>query len=344
MKSSKARHLLGSILRDVSRSFYVSIRLLPRRLREPVKLAYLFARATDTIADTINIPAPLRAATLRNLAAAIQGKEAGNVIVDLRQSFVPLQIIEAERNLIEVLPECFALLDLLNPADRADLCALLDKITRGQMLDVERFANSNEPKALSTAADLDEYTYLVAGCVGEFWTHLCFRYVDNFAKELESRMLELGREYGQGLQLVNILRDAHVDLRSGRCYFPEDELRGVGLSPAQILEEPKRFEPIYQHWLDEAGRCLQSGMEYVGAINHFRVRGATVLPALIGARTLSMLRAAGATALQQRIKVPRNEVRAMIGSVALTLAKRKHLEEMFRRFSAPTKNTSAASP
>eukprot|EP01034_Spumella_vulgaris_P003029 gene3029-3914_t len=38
-----------ALLRGVSRSFYVSIRLLPGPLREPVAAAYLLARATDTI-------------------------------------------------------------------------------------------------------------------------------------------------------------------------------------------------------------------------------------------------------------------------------------------------------
>ncbi len=42
------------------------------------------------------------------------------------------------------------------------------------MLDLERFDNPKEVRVLGTAADLDEYTYLVAGCVGEFWTRLCF--------------------------------------------------------------------------------------------------------------------------------------------------------------------------
>ena len=53
-------------------------------------------------------------------------------------------------------------------------------------------------------------------------------------------MRALGVQYGQGLQLVNILRDAGDDLRKGRCYFPADELDSLGLSPAQILDDPAR--------------------------------------------------------------------------------------------------------
>ncbi|MGZ5554019.1 MAG: squalene/phytoene synthase family protein, partial [Chthoniobacterales bacterium] len=59
--------LRGPILRAVSRSFYLSIRLLPAKLRDPIALAYLLARATDTIADTSEISAALRAEELEKL-------------------------------------------------------------------------------------------------------------------------------------------------------------------------------------------------------------------------------------------------------------------------------------
>ena len=46
------RRPVKAILKSVSRSFYLTIKFLPRPLREPVSLAYLLARATDTMADT----------------------------------------------------------------------------------------------------------------------------------------------------------------------------------------------------------------------------------------------------------------------------------------------------
>ncbi|MDB6147331.1 MAG: Squalene/phytoene synthase, partial [Spartobacteria bacterium] len=90
-----ARQLLGPVLRSVSRSFYVSIRLLPAGLREPVGLAYLLARATDTLADTTEIAVGVRKEALRVLASAIQKDNGSDVIADLKQSFAPLQTNEA---------------------------------------------------------------------------------------------------------------------------------------------------------------------------------------------------------------------------------------------------------
>ena len=67
------KNLRGPLLRSVSRSFYLSLRILPGPLRDPLTLGYLLARATDTIADTPEPSIAIRTKALRELAAAIQG-------------------------------------------------------------------------------------------------------------------------------------------------------------------------------------------------------------------------------------------------------------------------------
>ena len=337
----RSQQLQTAILRSVSRSFYLSIRALPHQLRRPIALAYLLARTTDTVADTTRIPGSVRMETLKILSDAIQGKVSRETAFNQVASFVPLQENAAERTLLNSLADCSEWLEQIGRADRDDIRAVLEKITHGQMLDLHRFDRAldgfgvaNNPiqvRALQTAADLDEYTYLVAGCVGEFWTRLCFRHLRDFASLMQDEMLGLGRHYGMGLQLINVLRDAGSDLRAGRCYFPEDELGAVGLTPAQISSGWDRFKPIYQRWMEKAQEGLECGMQYSRAIVNRRLRAATVLPALIGARTLALLRRGGARALHQTIKVPRREVRGMILSLAITLASRAKIDAIFER-------------
>jgi len=307
----------GPLLRSVSRSFYLSLRFLPKALRDPLSLAYLLARATDTMADTAEVPVALRTEALRELAAAIQGTAPKETADSLRESFGPRQSDGAERTLIEQLPGLLKWLEELEADDRDEVRNVLVKINRGQSLDLQRFGAGNEIRALKNAAELDEYTYLVAGCVGEFWTRLCFAQVKNFSARPESEMSALGVRYGQGLQLINILRDAGDDLRNGRCYFPADELDSLGLTPSQILRDPPRIEPVLDKWREKAERGIEAGREYADTIRSRRVRFATALPAKIGAQTLALLREAGAGALTRRIKVPRGEVRKMILSSAL---------------------------
>src|SRR5919197_3911719 len=162
--SAIPRQSPDALLRSVSRSFYLSIRILPARLREPVGLAYLLARTTDTIADAAHISPELRLKTLNKLALLIQGAGDRTEIVDVIASFVPSQESVAERVLIQSFPEFLARLDQLAADDRAQVRVLLENITRGQSLDLQRFAHGDGVRALATAAELDEYTYLVAGC------------------------------------------------------------------------------------------------------------------------------------------------------------------------------------
>lgn len=327
------KKLRSEVLRSVSRSFYLSIRILPGRLRDPVALAYLLARATDTIADTVDVPAKIRGEGLRNLANAIQGESSLDVVAKLRASFAPLQKNEAERALIESLPACLEWLNKIDNDDRADVRSVLKKINHGQTLDVERFADASQIRALRTAADLDEYTYLVAGCVGEFWTRICCRHLKPFADRSETEMTELGVRYGKGLQLINILRDVGTDLQAGRCYFPNEEIVALGLEPEGILREPEKVMPIFRHWLDKAQSGIEEGIEYSCAIQNRRVRFATALPALIGARTLALLREAGPGALEKKVKIERREVRAIISSMVGRLASCDAIRAMFQRLS-----------
>ena len=97
------------------------------------------------------------------------------------------------------------------------------------------------------------------------------------------------------------------------------------LSASDLLDAPAAFLPIYSRWIAEARAGLDAGLEYAIAINPARVRVATVLPAMIGVRTLSLLEESGLDALRTRVKVPRSEVRGMIASTTITLASQSRL-------------------
>src|SRR6266536_5739877 len=133
------RALQTVILRSVSRSFYLSIRFLPSQLREPIALAYLLARTTDTVADTTEIAGAVRMEALKVLSEGIQGKASSELVINQVVSFVPLQENAAERTLLDSLPACLSWLEQTAEADRDDIRTVLEKITHGQMLDLHRF-------------------------------------------------------------------------------------------------------------------------------------------------------------------------------------------------------------
>lgn len=329
---------LLALLRGVSRSFYLSIRVLPVALRQPMAVAYLLARATDTLADTVALPAAQRASMLGTLSAAIQCTDAGapTALNGVSTAFAALRHDPAEQALLAALPQCLGWLHALPAADQADIRGVLRHITHGQALDIARFVPGGPIQALANAAELDAYTYSVAGCVGEFWTTLCLRHLPAFARLPAPDMLALGKRFGMGLQRINILRDLQADLAAGRCYLPADALAAAGLAPQDLLKPPGAFAPLYRDWLAQAQAAMDDGMAYAMAVHSRRVRAASALPALVGTRTLALLRAAGPVAHTPPVKMPRHEMRGLLLRLALGLAGRGTVQALYQRLGPGT--------
>lgn len=308
-------NMLTSLLRDVSRSFYLTLRVLPGRIRNQIGLAYLLARTTDTIADTELVPVEQRLGALQALRAQILGNK-GNPL-DFGE-LARHQGSAAERVLLEESETSLALLEALAPGDRQLVRTVLETITSGQELDLQRFAGASAERiiALGRDTDLDDYTYRVAGCVGEFWTKMCRAHLFPKAPLDDAALLANGVRFGKGLQLVNVLRDLPSDLRQGRCYLPGDALAAAGLAPRDLLEpanEP-RLRPLYNTWLDRATEHLAAGWSYTNTLPRrcVRVRLACAWPLLIGRETIRLLRAGNVLDPQKRIKVSRPHVRRIL--------------------------------
>lgn len=311
---------LNELLKQTSRSFHLTLRVLPAAVCPQIGLAYLLARATDTIADTELVPSAQRLAALQKLRERIQGSSAAPLDFGelARQQGLP-----AERALLETVEAALSELKKLSPADRQLTCVVLDTITSGQELDLRRFGGASEENiiALHTAAELDDYTYRVAGSVGGFWTKICRAHVFPGAKLDDTALLTNGIRFGKGLQLVNILRDLPTDLRHGRCYLPAEDLARLGLAPADLLNpanEPK-LRPLYNEWLGHAEEHLAAGWVYTNSLPWvcFRIRLACTWPILIGLETIARLRRTNALDASQRVKVSRAEVKLlMVKSVA----------------------------
>lgn len=311
--------LLTDLLRRVSRSFYLTLKVLPASVRRQIGLAYLLARATDTVADTELIEVHRRLDALDQLRSRIVGEsDAPLDFGDLAHE----QADPSERELLTRVEDGLNLLKACNDTDRQLIRAVLVTIVSGQELDLRRFAvpraNNDASKvlALKTDADLDDYTYRVAGCVGEFWTRICRANAFPKAHLDEKNLLQNGIRFGKGLQLINILRDLRGDLEQGRCYLPEEALSSAGLSPTDLLDpgsEPK-LRPIYDDWLSRADQHLAAGWNYTLSLpwSHPRIRLACAWPILIGARTLQQLNGASILESVQKMKIKRSEVKRLM--------------------------------
>jgi len=306
----------NDLLKATSRSFYLSLRVLPAAVRPQIGLAYLLARTTDTIADTELVSVQGRLEALNALRRRILG-ESNDAL-----NFGRLSegcALPAEKTLLERADDAARLLDQLTETDRRLVREVLRIITSGQELDLKRFAEAKAASIIpvETEVELDDYTYRVAGCVGEFWTRVCRAHLFPNAPLDEDSLLRNGVRFGKGLQWVNILRDIPRDLRKGRCYLPRETLAAAGLTPGDLLSSGnlERFRPLYNQWLTGAEAHLAAGWDYTNALpsGQFRIRLACAWPVLIGVRTLRKLRHENVLDDTRRVKVSRPEIRALIG-------------------------------
>lgn len=288
------------ILKGVSRSFYLSLRLLPPPMRRAAGIAYLLARTSDTIADSVSGSADERTDALLDFLKQVRGDISAREfpehfyegITDPREAMLLLSHVE--------------ILEALRALDSGEIALIrevLETIVSGQVLDLERFGNAGEvPNSLNSAEDLEDYAWRVAGCVGLFWTRLGFLTMgENFSKHPQTELEQWGMEYGKGLQLVNILRDFPADRRMGRCYLPV----------ANPADDQACFAE-FQKWRRIALEKVSLGLAYAEKLRGWRLRLASGLPAVIAEETLERLDVRNLAALEPRVKISRNRLYLLI--------------------------------
>ena len=85
-----------------------------------------------------------------------------------------MQTDSHEHVLLGSIEPMLALLRTQPDADRASIRKVVATLTAGMVFDLRTFLDEQSGRVVSlpTRGELDRYTYLVAGCVGEFWTDM----------------------------------------------------------------------------------------------------------------------------------------------------------------------------
>lgn len=313
---SSKHELLRNLLKQVSRLFYTTLVVVPANVRDQVSLAYLFARAADTIADTDLIDRPRRLGFLNRFREQFVGDEMDwTQIRTIQQAMSSLQQDSAERTLLERLDECFRIFHTCSPDDRHRIQRLMTTLTQGMEMDLSTFSGTSvvDLTALKTLDDLDRYTYYVAGCVGEFWTSLMCAHRKALTNWDIQQMSEVGVRFGKGLQLTNIVKDIAFDLQKGRCYIPEMMLAEAALKPQDLLDQNNlsRFRPVLSKLVRVAVEHLDQGWLYTMAIPRYetRLRLACMWPILSAGESLKLVMSSPELLNPAvKVKIPRSKV------------------------------------
>jgi len=273
------------------------MRVLPKPMRAPISLGYLLARASDTLADTVSLAPELRLEMLDGMAEVVKSGERGVWLDRLAREVIPRQTHQGETVLLKNMGGVLDWLDGLESSEqKKSILRVLKRILRGQRLDIERF-ELQSGFLFSQDEQLDEYCYLVAGCVGEFWSEVGVAELPRYSSADLSQLKTWGANYWKALQLINILRDLPNDLQAGRCYLPavDPDDRGA------LMRESAR-------WRQQAREYLKDGVDYAKSLRGRRTRMATALPGKIGSLTLDLMDEADWEMLSQGFKVKRNDV------------------------------------
>lgn len=330
---------IDKLLETTSRSFYPTLKYLPKKIRGQIGLLYLLARVADTIADSKVGETEVLIDALTNYNAVAQGRS--DRLPDLRE-LADIQSNPDEGELLRNVQQVVDALSVYGQEDQARMLECLDVIVGGQILDLQRFGIAREGGTISSLDsddELDDYTFRVAGCVGVFWTKMSLAHIMKLPKDKEEVFFERGIRFGKALQMINILRDIPEDLRFGRCYIPDVRLNEIGLEPKDLLDPSNigTFRPLYDAYLDLTSEHLDAAVEYIRMIpeRQFRLKAACMLPVLIGQRTVTLLREGNILDSEEKIKVTRDEMkgyfkkllRALIipGGVQRLLAKNKNV-------------------
>jgi len=320
----------AQILPGVSRTFALTIPVLPERLAEVVTNAYLLCRIADTIEDDVGLDNEQKSRFHERFIAVVEGSEpAESFATDL----VPLlsnRVLPAERDLIENTAAVIRVTHSFLPEERAALTRCVRVMCAG----MPEFARNRSLKGLDDLDEMASYCYYVAGVVGEMLTELFILHCPELERHRE-RLMRLAVSFGQGLQMTNILKDIWDDRSADACWLPRSVFRGEGFSLERLEDE-------------HLSRSFREGLNHLLGVAHAHLRNALEYTCLIPKREVGIRRfclwAIGLAVLTLRkihrnphfrsgaeVKVSRRTVKATIVTTNLTLMSNRALRLMFER-------------
>ena len=308
---AEAEHFGRTMLPAVSRTFALSIRVLPGELGRAVLAAYLLCRIADTLEDEPALPAAAKAQLLDELLRCFDDADAADAFPDRVAS---LAGEPAHVRLTRRADLVFVLYRALSERTREHVRRWVGEMIGGMRKFVLLYPHGIRIQSLE---EYREYCYYVAGTVGYLLTDLWHEHAPSIGERQYHVLREKCRAFAEALQTVNILKDVATDAeQENSIYVPEQLLRAHGSSHAEILQADRlrgtraalaTLVTLAQHDLEGARSYLLLIPRRAVPIRLF-----CVLPLLFAYATLRDLTLVP-HALAQRnvVKISRREVKSL---------------------------------
>jgi farnesyl-diphosphate farnesyltransferase len=307
----QANDFCREILPAVSRTFALSIRLLPGDLGAAVRCAYLICRIADTLEDEPNLPAESKAELLDLLAASFD--DARSVA-----AFVSAAVLvtgdPAHIRLVRHSDLVFVAFRLLPERTRGVVQHWIREMIAGMRKFVLAYPRGVRIQSLD---EYKEYCYYVAGTVGYLLTDLWHEHSPSIGPRRYAILRERCRAFAEALQTVNILKDVARDAEhENSIYIPEQLLREHGSTHATILAPDRAREnrAALSKMIELAWHDLDQAKAYLLAIPRraVSIRLFCALPLLFAYATLrDLTRSSDAPGRRGVVKISRSEVKSL---------------------------------
>ena len=209
-----------TILGSVSRTFALTIPLLPPTIERVVGNTYLLCRIVDTIEDAADLSPSNKQALSKLFLDAVLEKSPVNTFVEPCLSALKNYGNQDELDLIIHTPTVLRILHTCSIDDQAAVSRCISIMSDG----MSHFHTKQTQEGLKDLQEFEQYCYVVAGVVGELLTTIFSNHSPQFAQRIQGQE-NLAIAFGQALQMTNILKDS-----------PEDKARGVSWKPANVSQ------------------------------------------------------------------------------------------------------------
>jgi farnesyl-diphosphate farnesyltransferase len=309
--STDATDFSRRILPAVSRTFALSIRILPGHLGTAVRNAYLLCRIADTIEDEPGRSATDKAGLFDAFAAGFDGAAASAAFVARAQSITgdPAHV-RLTRGADLVFAEYRALPDRTRECVRPWVREMVDGMRKFTL------AYPNGIR-IQTLEEYRDYCYYVAGTVGYLLTDLWREHSAYIGEREYAALRERCRAFGEALQTVNILKDVARDAEhENSIYIPQQLLLQHGSAHESVLagDRADANRAALATLVKLAWEDLDRATEYLLAIPRraVSIRLFCALPLLFAYATLrDLTRKPGALAGKGVVKISRREVKSL---------------------------------
>jgi farnesyl-diphosphate farnesyltransferase len=238
---------LANLLEKTSRTFALSIPVLPEPTHREVMIAYLLFRIADTFEDAAHWEPERRILALSDFRALL-AKPSRPDAERLAREWSAAHPAEhaGYRELISEVPAVLDAFFALSPGAVEPVRRHVSRSAEGMAGYVARTRGGQ--LVVRDVPDLKAYCYQVAGIVGEMLTELFLLDREQLAS-IAGYLRERAATFGEALQLVNILKDSSVDTSEGRSYLP------AGVPRAEIFA-------LARHDLSVAGDYIKALQEH----------------------------------------------------------------------------------